>query len=90
VYACSPPFFDQSAKWCAAINRGMVDAPDSTTVSQYYNTGKPYNLYAKWVHDQCGAVYGFAYDDYPMAANQAGFYTCNGGRQLNVTFCPAG
>lgn len=90
VYACSPPFFDQSAKWCAALNRGMLDAPDSTNVAQYYNTGKPYNLYAKWVHDQCGAVYGFAYDDYPMAANQAGFYTCTGGQQLNVTFCPAG
>jgi hypothetical protein len=90
VYACSPPFFDMSAKWCAALNRGMLDAPDSTTVSQYYNTGKPYNQYAKWVHDQCGAVYGFAYDDYPMAANQAGFYTCTGGQQLEVTFCPAG
>jgi|GEM_PF-3808427 len=90
VYACSAPFFDQSAKWCSAITRGMVDAPDSTNVGQYYNTGKPFNLYAKWVHDQCGAVYSFAYDDYPMAANQAGFYTCNGGRQLNVTFCPAG
>ncbi|WP_143177947.1 beta-1,3-glucanase family protein [Cystobacter ferrugineus] len=90
VYACSAPFFDQSAKWCSAITRGMVDNPDSTNVAQYYNTGKPYNQYAKWVHDQCGAVYSFAYDDYPMAANQAGFYTCNGGRQLNVTFCPAG
>lgn len=90
VYACSAPFFDQSAKWCAALNRGMVDAPDSTNVAQYYNTGKPYNLYAKWVHQQCGAVYAFAYDDYPMAANQAGFFTCTGGQQLNVTFCPAG
>ncbi|WP_224245488.1 beta-1,3-glucanase family protein [Hyalangium gracile] len=90
VYACSPPFFDQSARWCAALNRGMVDAPDSTTVSQYYNTGRPYNPYARWVHQQCGAVYAFAYDDYPMAANQAGFYTCTGGQQLSVTFCPAG
>ncbi|HYO56850.1 beta-1,3-glucanase family protein [Archangium sp.] len=90
VYACSAPFFDQSAKWCAALNRGMVDAPDSTDVARYYNTGRPYNPYAKWVHTQCGAVYSFAYDDYPMAANQAGFYTCTGGQQLNVTFCPAG
>jgi hypothetical protein len=90
VYACSPPFFDTSAKWCAALNRGMVDAPDSTNVASYYNTGKPYNQYAKWVHQQCGAVYAFAYDDYPMAANQAGFFTCSGGTQLNVTFCPAG
>ncbi|WP_232293775.1 beta-1,3-glucanase family protein [Stigmatella aurantiaca] len=90
VYACSGGFFSQSAKWCAAITRGMVDAPDSTNVAQYYNTGKPYNQYAKWVHDQCGAVYGFPYDDYPMAANQAGFYSCTNGTQLNVTFCPAG
>ena len=36
------------------------------------------------------AVYAFAYDDYPMAANQAGFYSCTGGTQLSVTFCPAG
>jgi hypothetical protein len=90
VYACSAPFFDGSAKWCAALNRGMLDAPDSTTVSQYYNTGRPYNQYAKWVHQQCGAVYAFPYDDYPMAANQAGFYSCSGGTQLAVTFCPAG
>ncbi|SEN27248.1 Beta-1,3-glucanase [Stigmatella aurantiaca] len=90
AYACSPPFFDMSAKWCAALNRGTVDMPDSTDVSKYYNTGKPYNQYAKWVHQQCGAVYGFAYDDYPMAANQAGFFTCTGGQQMNVTFCPAG
>ncbi|MET0405765.1 MAG: beta-1,3-glucanase family protein [Cystobacter sp.] len=90
VYACNGSFFAESAKWCSAISRGMVDAPDSTNVGQYYNTGKPYNQYAKWVHEQCGAVYAFPYDDYPMAANQAGFYTCTGGRQLNVTFCPAG
>ncbi|MDC0710148.1 beta-1,3-glucanase family protein [Stigmatella sp. ncwal1] len=90
VYACSPPFFNESAKWCSALNRGTLDMPDSTDVSKYYNTGKPYNTYAKWVHEQCGAVYSFAYDDYPMAANQAGFYTCTGGRQMNVTFCPAG
>lgn len=90
VYACSGGFFATSAKWCAAITRGMVDNPDSTNVSQYYNTGRPYNFYAKWIHDQCGTVYSFAYDDYPMAAGQAGFFTCNAGRQLNVTFCPAG
>ena len=90
AYACSGGFFATSAKWCAAVNRGMVDDPDSLNVAAYYNTGRPYNVYAKWIHQQCGAVYSFAYDDYPMAANQAGFFTCTGGRQLNVTFCPAG
>lgn len=90
VYACSGSFFATSAKWCAAITRGMLDNPDSLNVPQYYNTGRPHNQYAKWIHDQCGAVYSFAYDDYPMAAEQAGFFTCSGGRQLNVTFCPAG
>ena len=90
VYACSGGFFATSAKWCAAITRGMVDNPDSTNVGLYYNTGRPYNLYAKWIHDQCGTVYSFAYDDYPMAANQAGFFTCSAARQLSVTFCPAG
>ena len=90
VYACSGNFFATSAKFCSAITRGMLDNPDSTNVAQYYNTGKPYSTYAKWIHDQCGAVYGFPYDDYPMAAGQAGFFTCNAGKQLNVTFCPAG
>lgn len=90
VYACSGSFFATSAKWCSALNRGMVDDPDSLNVAAYYNTGRPYNVYARWIHQQCGAVYSFAYDDYPMAANQAGFFTCTGGRQLNVTFCPAG
>jgi hypothetical protein len=90
VYACSGGFFAKSAKWCAALTRGMLDNPDSSNVSLYYNTGRPYNQYAKWIHDQCGAVYSFAYDDYPMAAGQAGFFTCSGGRQLSVTFCPAG
>lgn len=90
VYACSGGFFATSAKWCAAITRGMVDDPDSTDVSRYYNTGRPYNPYARWIHEQCGAVYSFAYDDYPMAAGQAGYFECNGARELGVTFCPAG
>lgn len=90
VYACSGGFFATSAKWCSAITRGMVDDPDSTNVAKYYNTGRPYNVYAKWIHDQCGTVYSFAYDDYPMAANQAGYYACSDARQLEVTFCPAG
>ena len=90
VYACSGGFFATSAKWCSAITRGMVDNPDSTAVGQYYNTGKPHSLYAEWIHNQCGAVYAFPYDDYPQAAGQAGFFTCTGGKQLTVTLCPAG
>ena len=90
VYACSGNFFGNSPKWCSAITRGMVDNPDSTNVSQYYNTGKPFSTYARWIHEQCGAVYAFPYDDYPQGAAQAGFFNCTGGKQLNVTFCPAG
>lgn len=90
VYACSGGFFATSAKWCSALNRGMLDDPDSTNVARYYNTGKPYNLYARWIHEQCGTVYSFAYDDYPMAAGQAGYFECSAARQLSVTFCPAG
>ena len=79
-----------SAKWFSAITRGMVDAPDSLDVARYYNTGKPYNSYARWIHEQCGTVYSFAYDDYPMAAGQAGYFACSAATRLEVTFCPAG
>jgi hypothetical protein len=55
-----------------------------------------------WKALRCASAAGYTYNTpenypsgrvsayYPMAANQAGFYTCVGGQQLAVTFCPAG
>jgi hypothetical protein len=88
VYACSGSFFSQSPKWCAALNRGMLDAPDNPDIGAYY-TNEPYNTYAKWVHATCPGIYAFPYDDYGRT-NESGFHSCTGGRQLNITFCPAG
>jgi hypothetical protein len=89
VYACrTGSFFGTSPKWCAALNRGMVNDPDNANASLYYQTA-PYNTYSKWVHSTCPGIYAFPYDDYGQT-NQSGFHSCTGGRQLNITFCPSG
>lgn len=89
AYACSGAFFSASPKWCAALNRGMVDDPDSTDLGAYYQS-EPYNTYSKWVHEVCPGIYAFPYDDYPSNVGESGFHACRGGRELRVTFCPAG
>lgn len=89
VYACSGAFFSQSPKYCAAINRGMLDSPDNTNKALYYQT-PPYNTYAKWAHGQCPNIYALAYDDYPPAAEASGYHSCVNGSRLNIVFCPAG
>jgi hypothetical protein len=93
AYSCSGYFDSQGGhtdgnKWCAALNRGMLAAPDSTDTTQYYQAA-PYNAYARWVHDTCPGIYAFAYDDYPAGAGQSGFRSCQAAR-LDVTFCPGG
>jgi hypothetical protein len=87
VYGCAG-FFSGSPKWCAALNRGMLDDPDNGTISEYY-THPPFNAYSQWVHSVCPGIYAFPYDDYGKS-NESGFHACGGGRQLNITFCPAG
>jgi hypothetical protein len=87
VYGCSG-FFGGSPKWCSALNRGVLDDPDSPTSAPYYMTA-PFNGYAAWVHSVCPGIYSFPYDDYGHA-NESGFHACGGGTQLNVTFCPSG
>lgn len=88
AYACAG-FFASSPKWCAALNRGMLDDPDNPDTSQYY-INDPYSVYAKWVHQTCPGIYAFPYDDYPSNAGESGFHACGGGRELRVTFCPSG
>ncbi|MEM7153489.1 MAG: beta-1,3-glucanase family protein [Myxococcota bacterium] len=103
VYACTGYFDSQpndgcspasetchfeGNKWCAAINRGMLDDPDGRDASQYYQN-EPFNTYAQWVHEVCPGIYAFPYDDYPTDAEQSGFRSCTSDR-LEITFCPAG
>jgi hypothetical protein len=89
AYSCrSGTFFGTSPKWCAALNRGMLDDPDNANSTLYYQKA-PYNSYAKWVHGICPGIYAFPYDDYGHA-NESGFHSCIGGRQLDITFCPSG
>lgn len=91
AYACDG-FFGQTMyapKWCAALNRGMLDDPENKDTSKYYQKA-PYNTYAKWVHEACPGIYAFAYDDYPPNAEESGFHACSGGKELEITFCPAG
>lgn len=88
---CAPPSetcHAEGNKWCAALNRGMLAAPEETDSTQYYQQA-PYNTYAKWVHDTCPGIYAFAYDDYPSNANQSGFRACEAPR-LDIVFCPVG
>lgn len=102
VYACSSYFDSQPPncmpasedchhegnKWCAALNRGMLDDPDNADSSLYYQK-TPHNTYAKWVHDTCPGIYAFAYDDYPPSADDSGFRACKAPR-LDIVFCPVG
>lgn len=102
VYGCSGYFDSQPPncmpasetchfegnKWCAALNRGMLAAPDDPDPNNYYKQA-PYNTYAKWVHDTCPGIYAFAYDDYPPNAGESGFRACKAPR-LDIVFCPVG
>jgi hypothetical protein len=89
VYSCSGGFFAQSPEYCAALNRGVLDAPGrDTPASAFYQNG-PFNAYSKWVHETCPGIYAFPYDDYG-SSNQSSDHTCSGATQLNLTFCPQG
>lgn len=89
VYACSGSFFSENPKYCAAINRGMLDDPQNTNIALYH-TKPPFNSYSKWVHDVCPGIYALAYDDYPPAAEESGFHACVDGTEMDITFCPGG
>ena len=88
VYACSGAFANDP-KWCAALNRAMLDNPDSTDRSLFYRN-QPYNNYSKWVHNVCPGLYAFPYDDYPSGVDESGFRACTQGKRMEVTFCPKG
>jgi hypothetical protein len=72
IFGCSGPLAEDPAR-CAAINRHILDNPESTWLdpSTFYTEG-PANYYAKFWHDHSigGLSYGFPYDDH---ANQSSF-----------------
>lgn len=72
IFGCSGPLAEAAAR-CAAINRHILDNPESTWLdpSTFYPEG-PANYYAKFWHDHAiGKLsYGFPYDDH---ANQSSF-----------------
>jgi len=86
AYNCDK-FFGTNYKWCAAINRGIIDSPDSTDVSQFYK-GAGVNGYATWLHTLCHA-YAFPYDDYNNPADDT-MHTCRNAGGVSITFCPSG
>jgi hypothetical protein len=86
AYDCDK-FFGTSYKWCAAINRGIIDTPDSSNVNQFYQ-GAGVNGYAAWLHTICHA-YAFPYDDYNNPADDT-MHTCRNATGVSITFCPNG
>jgi hypothetical protein len=85
AYACSGPFANEP-RMCAALNRGMVSAPDNPDENAYYEN-PPFNDYAKWVHEVCPGIYAFSYDDW---LSHGGYRDCAGGTEVRITFCPGG
>ncbi len=92
VYGCTPTSFFSSAageKYCAAINRGILESYDKqTNPKTFYPQGKPYNDYSALVHKTVGPIFGFPYDDYPSRLNQGGYLNCQASSQYILTFCP--
>ena len=84
VYAGSGPYAAQ-ARLGAALNRGMLSAPDSTDASKFF-TQPPYNTYARWVHGLCPDIMSFPNDFY--GASGVIYPNCSG-TELRITFCPA-
>jgi hypothetical protein len=89
VYSCSGSFFSQSPEYCAALNRGVLSQPGTSTPPSAFYSSPPFNQYAAWVHQTCPGIYAFPYDDYG-SSDQSSDHTCSGATQLNLTFCPAG
>ena len=93
AYSCSGYFDAQPGqtpshtdgnKWCAALNRGMLNNPLSTDTSLFYQ-GSAINPYAKWLHSICPYTYSFPYDDFN---GQSGDRNCTTNR-LDLLFCPS-
>ncbi len=95
VFGCAGGFFSSQppnvekngAACCAKVNRNYQG--NATTQTHLNNCGfykaAPYNVYAKWAHQQCPFIYAFAYDD---VAEQSGYNVCAKGTEMDITYCP--
>ncbi len=89
VYNCDQGFGDKPAL-CAALNRGVLSAPDNADSTAFYGS-QPHNSYAAWLHGICPGLNAFPYDD--AQTHDDAFHACKSAgnsSQLNITFCPAG
>lgn len=92
VYSCSgyfdsqpgqTPSHDLGNRYCAGLNRGVLNNLDTTDSSLFYQIPAS-NPYAKWIHQNCPNTYSFSFDDYN---GQSGDRNCTTNR-LDILFCP--
>jgi Beta-1,3-glucanase len=92
IFGCAAFFGGQGANkngnaCCAKVNRNWQQNATKQTPADrcsFYKTAA-FNVYADWAQKQCPYIYAFAYDD---VADQSGFFTCNQGTEMDVTYCP--
>jgi hypothetical protein len=92
IFGCAAFFGGQGGNkngnaCCAKVNRNYQGNATKQTPADrcsFYKTA-PFNVYADWAQKQCPYIYAFAYDD---VADQSGFFTCNQGTEMDVTYCP--
>jgi Beta-1,3-glucanase len=92
VFSCGAFFGGQGGNkngnaCCAKVNRNYQGNATKQTPADrcsFYQAA-PFNVYADWAQKQCPYIYAFAYDD---VADQSGFFTCNQGTEMDVTYCP--
>jgi hypothetical protein len=93
VFGCAGFFGGQGANkngnaCCAKVNRNWQQNATKQTAADrcsFYKTA-PFNVYADWAQRQCPYIYAFAYDD---VAEQSGYFGCQNGTEMDVTYCPA-
>lgn len=95
VYGCSGSFFSspsrydpEGKKYCAAINRGILEKAENQKTKDFYPDDGTFNDYAAFVHAVTGSIFAFSYDDYPDGLNQGGYVNCRESTQYVVEFCP--
>ena len=92
IFGCAAFFGGQGGNkngnaCCAKVNRNYQGNATKQTPADrcsFYKTA-PFNVYADWAQKQCPYIYSFAYDD---VADQSGFFTCDKGTEMDVTYCP--
>ena len=92
IFGCAAFFGGQGGNkngnaCCAKVNRNWQQNATKQTPADrcaFYKAA-PFNVYADWAQKQCPYIYAFAYDD---VADQSGFFTCDKGTEMDITYCP--